>query len=89
MDLTINFVLVDEGMIEEAIRFERSVFEECDTDESGCVTWEEVVKCMGEFDYPPPSKEDFDDMDADEDGCVTFDEWMAWQDGKILPYIEH
>ena len=71
------------------MRFERTVFEKCDTDQSGCLTWEEVVECLGEFGYPfPISKEDFDDMDADKDGCVTFYEWMAWQNEKIMPYFD-
>ena len=75
--MIINFVLVDVGLIKEAEPFERLAFEKCDTDQSGCLTWDEVEECTKNLGFPL-SKELFYEM-AGEDGCLTFDEWMEWQ----------
>ena len=56
---------------------EQIAFEMCDTDQSGCLTWDEVEECTKDLGFLP-SNRDFYEM-AGEDGCLTFDEWMEWQ----------
>ena len=56
-------------------------FEQCDKDNNGCLTWDEVKECIEKYGpilpdigIPLPTEEDFDKM-AGEDGCLTFEEW--------------
>ena len=78
-------------MIEEA---EASVFETCDKDRSGCLSWDEVVQCIErygrdwpDFDFSLLTKANFFKA-AGQDECLTFEEWMVWQDAIIKDGID-
>lgn len=79
-------------MIEAAEGF---AFEQCDMDNNGCLTWDEVKKCIEDYGpilpdigIPLPTEEDFDKM-AGEDGCLTFEEWEDAIEGSESVEEEH
>ena len=79
-------------MIEAAEGF---AFEQCDMDNNGCLTWDEVKKCIEDYGpilpdigIPLPTEKDFDKM-AGEDGCLTFEEWEDAIEGSESVEEEH
>ena len=88
-----NFVLAaaSSGVAEAE---EGCTFDKCDNNNNGCLSWDEVEKCIEEcgpilpdIGIPLPEKEDFDDM-AGEDGCLTFEEWEDAFEGSEEEYEE-
>ena len=81
-----QFVLAASTGVMEAE--EVSTFDQCDTDNNGCLNWDEVEKCIEEYGpilpdigIPLPEEEDFEDM-AGEDGCLTIEEWVDAFEGS-------
>ena len=66
---------------EEQRREYKKVFEQYDTDDNGCIDWDEFRKLLNELGEDM-SLEDklaaFNDVDTNHSGRIDFEEFIAW-----------
>merc|ERR1711962_173051 len=60
---------------------EIQIFEICDSDNNGALTWPEVMECEDNYcalvNFECPSEDDFNDFDTNQDEILSWEEYLA------------